>query len=473
MAKPKWKENKFKAGDDALNSDFPDYEVVAHRIGNQTNADGNNNKFFSLEIHKCSNGKYRVYSNYGRVSDDEYSGVVGVYGPGTEEEAKAFFESKFKSKVRPSKGYKEIEFITPKVGSPKSRQRKNAVNNTDIPDNKKQNLNENKKRKKQKSINLHPDVVRLVEQWYSDNTHNITSNSAVTITSDGLETPLGVLTFKQINIGRSILTDISNAIKNSDITEIRKLNSEFFSNIPSKLNRKITDEDLISTEPEIEEKTELLKQMEDALEIGGASFMSGTEQKYIDLGVDIDLLSKNDDEWKRIDHYIQTTRGHNHYGTSSKVKNVLKVKLNADHNRYEKCSINNEMELFHGSRNGNIMGIISRGLLIAPPSAPATGYMFDKAIYFSDQSTKSINYSSARFGGPKNKSNNCFLFIVKSKLGKQKELYHAEYNASRYCLNNGKFDSVKGCKGPSLIHNEYMVYTLKQAKITHIIELQN
>ena len=44
------KEYKTKAGDDFLNKDFPDYIVVEHRIGNQTNTENNHNKFFSLEL---------------------------------------------------------------------------------------------------------------------------------------------------------------------------------------------------------------------------------------------------------------------------------------------------------------------------------------------------------------------------------------------------------------------------------------
>lgn len=39
------------------------------------------------------------------------------------------------------------------------------------------------------------------------------------------------------------------------------------------------------------------------------------------------------------------------------------------------------------------MGILSQGLRIAPPEAPATGYMFGKGIYFADLFKKSQAYS--------------------------------------------------------------------------------
>lgn len=473
MAVPKWKEQKIKVGPDGIPQDLSDYQVIEHRIGNQTNADANANKFFSAEVWKCQKGWY-VYTNYGRVSEDEYTGAAGVYGPGTESEARAFFESKFKSKVRPSKGYKEIEFVTAKVGSPAARQKKNTIDDAEVPDSKRQQIDESKKKSRPiKTVKLHHDISRLVEQWYSDNTHSITSNAAVTITSDGLETPLGVLTFGQINKGRSILSEIAEAIADKDDNEVRKLTGAFYSEIPAKLGRKIGDSDLISSDEVVQQKAELLTQMEDALEIGGASFLSGTEQKYLDLGANVDRLSKRDDEWKRIEDYITSTIGHNHahWAKKIKVKNVLATCLNADSSRYDSCGTDNETELFHGSRNGNILGLLSRGLLIAPKEAPCTGYLFDKGIYLADKSSKSIQYSSARFGGPGNKSNNCFLFIVKAKLGKQLKMYSTGYDAATQCKRKG-CDSVWGVEGHYLLHNEFITYTLEQTKITHIVEIQ-
>ncbi|VDP07623.1 unnamed protein product, partial [Schistosoma curassoni] len=50
------------------------------------------------------------------------------------------------------------------------------------------------------------------------------------------------------------------------------------------------------------------------------------------------------------------------------------------------------MLLWHGSRLTNWVGILGRGLQIAPPEAPSSGYMFGKGVYFADCSSKSANY---------------------------------------------------------------------------------
>lgn len=54
--------------------------------------------------------------------------------------------------------------------------------------------------------------------------------------------------------------------------------------------------------------------------------------------------------------------------------------------------IGNNMLLWHGSRVSNFVGILSQGLRIAPPEAPASGYLFGKGIYLADMAEKSINY---------------------------------------------------------------------------------
>ena len=58
---------------------------------------------------------------------------------------------------------------------------------------------------------------------------------------------------------------------------------------------------------------------------------------------------------------------------------------------YDK-KIGNNMLLWHGSRVSNFVGILSQGLRIAPPEAPASGYLFGKGIYLADMAEKSINY---------------------------------------------------------------------------------
>lgn len=462
-------EQKLKAGE--VPSNLTNYEVIEHKIGNQTNADVNANKFFSLELIRCGSDWY-CYSNYGRVSEQEYNGVSGLYGPDDESSMRRFFESKFKSKVRPSKGYIEIQFVKAKVGSPKARLKVNKVDEAEIPAEKKQKLAEsaNKSSKPTIKLDIHPTVQKLVEQWYRESSTAIRNNSAVDITSDGISTPLGVLTFGTIDRGRKILGEIVDAIKNKDDSEVKKLTGAFYSVIPTKLGRKITDDDLLSTDIIVQQKLDLLQMMTDALEVGGATFVSDIEVKYRELSTDIEFLERTDPEWNRIERKIRETRGYNHGGTPTKVRNILRIKIHADRGKFSKCGVSNTNELFHGSRNTNLVGIMKSGMKIAPPEAPRSGLAFGRGAYFADRSTKSLNYSLYPFPGVE-RSTNCFLFLFSVKCGKQMIVHYGSGNEADVCRNRG-YDSVYAKEGQGLYHSEYIIPTVDQCQAEYIVELE-
>ena len=79
-------------------------------------------------------------------------------------------------------------------------------------------------------------------------------------------------------------------------------------------------------------------------------------------------------------------------------------------------------------------GILSQGLRIAPPEAPATGYMFGKGVYFADMISKSANYCVS------DGTTDSFLLLCEVALGKQQEEKEAKY------IKKPKkgYDSVKG-----------------------------
>ena len=58
-----------------------------------------------------------------------------------------------------------------------------------------------------------------------------------------------------------------------------------------------------------------------------------------------------------------------------------------------KKDIGNRKLLWHGSTFSNWWRILNQGLRIAPPEAPAWGYMFGKGVYFADVIYKSAGYT--------------------------------------------------------------------------------
>ncbi|XP_034642771.1 poly [ADP-ribose] polymerase 2 isoform X5 [Trachemys scripta elegans] len=101
-----------------------------------------------------------------------------------------------------------------------------------------------------------------------------------------------------------------------------------------------------------------------------------------------------------------------------------------------RTSLSNRTLLWHGSRLGNWVGILSQGLRVAPPEAPVTGYMFGKGIYFADMSSKSANYCFAS-----HQRDVGLLLLCEVALGECQELLEANAEAGK--LPPGKH-STKG-----------------------------
>ena len=59
-------------------------------------------------------------------------------------------------------------------------------------------------------------------------------------------------------------------------------------------------------------------------------------------------------------------------------------------------NMKNRKLLWHGTQTMNFIGVLNKGLKIAPPEAPHTGAMFGKGIYFSDTFVKSYSYCNGQ-----------------------------------------------------------------------------
>lgn len=85
---------------------------------------------------------------------------------------------------------------------------------------------------------------------------------------------------------------------------------------------------------------------------------------------------------------------------SSQVDEIFRIERNGEDDRFSKSPYakleGDRRLLWHGSRTTNFGGILSQGLRIAPPEAPANGYMFGKGVYLADMSSKSANYCQVR-----------------------------------------------------------------------------
>jgi poly [ADP-ribose] polymerase len=134
--------------------------------------------------------------------------------------------------------------------------------------------------------------------------------------------------------------------------------------------------------------------------------------------------------------------------------------------------------LWHGSRSENWMSILKTGLLLRPANAVITGKMFGYGIYFADQFSKSLNYTSLHGSvWAKGSQQEAYLAIYEVHVGeqfliKQHEGWHMSLDKKG--LENVKptYDSVFACRGVSLQKNEFIVYHPAQCTVRYIVKIK-
>lgn len=136
------------------------------------------------------------------------------------------------------------------------------------------------------------------------------------------------------------------------------------------------------------------------------------------------------------------------------------------------------MALWHGSRSENWLSILKTGLLLRPANAVITGKMFGYGIYFADQFSKSLNYTSLNGSVWANgRQSEGYLAIYEVHVGEQLELTKHEPSHMQLDINalkqlDPQYDSVFARQGVSLQKNEFIVYNPAQCTVRYIVKIK-
>ena len=149
------------------------YNVLEQIVLNCTNIDGNNNKFYVMELHELDD-KYRIFIHHGRVGDPGVK-LGKDYPKTSKEEAEKEYQKILKEKQK--KGYVAVE-----LESSEAKTKKTAPTKCD----------------------LDLRVQKFVEQIYEEASRSL---------SNTIRTPLGALSESQIEKGRQKLEQIRKAIQ--------------------------------------------------------------------------------------------------------------------------------------------------------------------------------------------------------------------------------------------------------------------
>lgn len=313
------------------------------------------------------------------------------------------------------------------------------------------------------------------------------------------EMPLGKLSKTNIQKGFEALTEIQNLLsttgQDSSIKESLMIDASnrFFTMIPS-IHPHVIRDDL-----EFKSKVKMLEALQD-IEIASrlvgfdADNDDSLDEKYEKLHCGISPLSHDSEDYRLIEKYLQTTHAPTHTDWSLELEEVFSLEREGESDKFVpyREKLGNRMLLWHGSRLTNFVGILSQGLRIAPPEAPATGYMFGKGIYFADLVSKSAQYCYTDRKNPVG-----LMLLSEVALGEVYELKGAKYmdkppkgkhatkGLGKKVPHESDFvkwrdDVVVPCgrpvssnvKASELMYNEYIVYNTAQVKLQFLLKVR-
>jgi len=419
-----------------------------------SNVQNNNNKFWYAELY--DDGTF--ITRWGRVGETPNitEKHFSVYGAETE------FNKKCKEKEK--KGYT----LLPTLDAP------NATTATSVSSTI-GNAKLAEVAKKQIEYS-NPFVEKLIARLTTANVHSIMGATKMTYnsTSGLFSTPCGVVTQGVVDEARSLLTTIGGYIQNNNKNGgFQKAFEDYLMRIPQDIGRVKLKPELVF--PDIN-SVQSQNQILDALEVSIQSVLNTPVQKDEKTEddtpklFDVKLELVEDGKiFDRISRKFNETMHRGHASSHLKPKQIYSVSIKTMVDIFERKGkpMGNINEYWHGTRISNCLSILKQGLIIPPARAGfVTGRMFSDGAYFSDQSTKSLNYSFGYWDG-KAKDNNPFMFLADVAMGKTyipKGTYDGPFPKPGY-------DSVSALANKSgVMNNEFIVYNIAQCNLTYLIE---
>jgi poly [ADP-ribose] polymerase len=410
----------------------------------------NNNKFWTIRMFD----DHSVETHWGRVGD---CGQRKKFPHGDEYSADRFYRSKCNEKER--KGYQVLR----------------VVENTSVAAAKRTVTSELKQVAAQQIKTNSKETLDLVTYLAEVNVHSILGSTTMTYDSSRgtFSTPLGVVTKDAIDESRGLLVDIADYVANQDWDNqaLIPLLNKYLMLVPQNIGRsKPNPRYLYPTLDAIQRQNSILDSLEASLQMvmSAPALDDEGEPKVQEQLFQVSLtLMEDGKEIDRIRRKYRETLQSMHASSYLDVHRVFSVEIAPMRAAFEQHGIKlgNVWELWHGTKVGNLLSILKSGFLIPPYNAShCTGRMFGNGCYFSDQSTKSLNYAYGYWSGGQDE--NCFMFLSNVAMGKH-------YTPTSYTekLPKPGFDSTFAMAGKSgVANNEMIVYNCNQIDPVYLIQ---
>ena len=385
---------------------------------NLSNIDGNNNKFYYVQL-LCRTDtdkfKFAVWTHWGRVGE---AGQNKLKVNMSLEAALVLFKSKFKDKT----GLKwENRGDVPKTNKYTMIEKSYGNETGDETEGQPEGTNGSTQKVAPPDCTLSKELQELM-RFLFDTGHMKKSMASQKYNFNKL--PLGKLSKSTIEKGYLALKELGDVILNPKLAQEKydqsltavfsDLSSQYYSIIPHDFGRNrptpINSEaqlkaemDLVETLGNMQISNKILKDTEFPKDQQG-NIVHPLDAQMQSLGLQEAIpLDKKSEEFSHLSSYLDHAKDGYCLSSDTVIQNIYRISRSEETSRWIahgydppgmslKPIKDHRRHLWHGSRGCNFGGILSQGLRIAPPEAPANGKAFGKGIYLADRACKSAAY---------------------------------------------------------------------------------
>ncbi|XP_052241111.1 uncharacterized protein LOC127851394 isoform X2 [Dreissena polymorpha] len=302
-------------------------------------------------------------------------------------------------------------------------------------------------------------VGHLVEHVWMEALGELSSVLAVDVYS---------LKTEQIDKAEASLKQVRSALEENDPTQLQKHLSDYYNTLQHQtlVTVNMVNKAWLSKEQDL---CQLVKDMISVSEATDWSTTSSTQSKYRALRCEVACLPATSPEYQHIeDTVIQSLEN----GVKMKIEAVYSVNRPVETTSFTH-NLDNKLSLFHASKADNLVGILSRGLLMPKVVVDDHGGqrsdpgMLGSGIYFVSAASTSVAYSL-----PSRSKGTRFMLMNEVALGHCKDMCTKDLTLTS--APEG-YDSVHGVKStadtPSVFKaDEYVVYNPSQQRMRYLVE---
>lgn len=384
-----------------------------------TSANANHNKFYELILHDDG----MIDTRWGRVGANGQSKVISG--------GKPMFERKLSEKR--AKGYRDVQTVGQVARS--SRRAGTADVRAGLTD------------------SSDPRVSKLIARIVAVNAHDILAKSGgrITYTDGVLRTPLGIIGIPALDEAERILKDIRNA--SSRRLQIPLL-EELLTLVPQKVGARAGWENELLTPSALDHQAVFIAQLRDSVRFADKQQSTQQEDSNIRFAYKLDVVDPASSEFARVSEAFRDSSNSKHMSSAYHLAALYSLTSDAaTHEAYVQKSkeMGNRGTYWHGTSAANILSILATGLRTT--SSATNGRMFGDGIYLSNQSTKSLNYSTGVWNG--SARGGAFMFSARAVKGK---VYHpSSWTTNWKKVYASGYNSVEVMPGTAGVRNHELV----------------